>query len=451
MRTFNQLKWFYMMALSILLFASCDPLKIFGSSSTATYSLIPVEGLSASHISDDKFFYVNLYATYYVDAGFDPLDGLVYALDEGPGTDCKIPIEQESSEDLYCIMDVMEGDLWFHELHFGYNVPAGMCDFLSFETHWHFNQKMGYGPELVFECNNYFTGVITEGSPEIETRYCLGGCVAGILTNTDGDSSTVTTECLTGTSRTEVNQFCADLDRSEYDLANCCLGEYELRNQDGESIGLTNWGGRVGECIGGLGRISWEYFNENGLPLAVVTNALAEGYSDVYELPALVNVYGGARYPREKGRLQDPAFITANYWSDVENKDFLSNNPDFYISPTASELPADYLRPYTGKQGYPYVTWSCLDKAREVKHRIHLVIREWNTQEEFNSFISTEGSRGDPDVVGAEGSFCDYYEAEEADILRDTDCNDLTDVDNWDAAPSGSGGSYNPYPGIIYQ
>ena len=61
--------------------------------------------------------------------------------------------------------------------------------------------------------------------------------------------------------------------------------------------------------------------------------------------------------------------------------------------------------------GHPFITWSCLDNAKEVKHRIHLLIREWNTQEEFNRFKESNGSRGDPDTEGIEGSGCDYYEA----------------------------------------
>ena len=66
---------------------------------------------------------------------------------------------------------------------------------------------------------------------------------------------------------------------------------------------------------------------------------------------------------------------------------------------------------WTNLEGHPFITWSCLDKAKEVKHRIHLLIREWNTQEEFNRFKESNGSRGDSDIVGLEGSGCDYYES----------------------------------------
>ena len=79
-------------------------------------------------------------------------------------------------------------------------------------------------------------------------------------------------------------------------------------------------------------------------------------------------------------------------------------------------------------------TWSCLDSAHEVKHRIHLIIREWNTEEEFTKFVDSNGSRGDPNIGGSEGTDCDYYSLD--DRIPDTpkerkrffsNCNDMTD------------------------
>ena len=58
---------------------------------------------------------------------------VLYAMDDGPGTDCKISVNEESgTEDLYCMLDVMEGDLWYHEIELEYNVPPGMCSYLAF-------------------------------------------------------------------------------------------------------------------------------------------------------------------------------------------------------------------------------------------------------------------------------------------------------------------------------
>jgi hypothetical protein len=456
----KKLKWFYAIALSIWLFVSCDVLSAIGGSAlTETYSLIPTEGLSTTHIPNEEFFYVNLHAAYYIGEGFDALDSIIYAMDDGPGTDCKIPVEQESTEDLYCIMDVMEGDLWFHNIVLQYNVPAGMCDYLDFDVPWHFNQKIGYGPQSVYTCNRgSCQGGTTGGEPtlETETEYCLETCTvqqASELGDCEAQEDVTYSRCGGIVEREDPQNFCGTLDKSENDLANCCLGDYNLYDVE-SSVGKSGthseakWGGNVKDCIGGLGRTNWNSFNHAGFPITEVTATLKEGHSSTYEMPALIDKYEGHKNADKLNK--SPTFINANYWTDVENKEFTDSPPSFYKAPRAGTQMESHLRTLN-ELGYPYLSWTCLDKAREIKHRINLVIREWNTQEEYNSYKETSGGRGDPDVVGAEGSICDYYESEEEAILKDTDCNDFADVDDWDALDHGTGVGYNAYPEVIYQ
>ena len=88
-----------------------------------------------------------------------------------------------------------------------------------------------------------------------------------------------------------------------------------------------------------------------------------------------------------------------------------------------------------------------MDSAHEVMHRIHLIIREWNSQEEFLNFRESEGSRGDPDVGGVEGSDCDYYSQNETgNTIQFGDCNDAFDADDW----AEYGGS-RQHPEVIYK
>ena len=461
----NKIKWLYAFPVIVLLYAGCDVAGLFSGKSSAEFSLITeLAGVNTAHIPNDKFFYVNLKPGFYEGEGYNPLDALIYAMEDDPGTNCKIPVEEESTEDLYCIMDIMEGDLWYHSLVLEYNVPEGMCDFLDFQVPWHFNQKVGNGPPIVEQCDDYFTGCSDGDSStaETETRYCLrsslntSGCnrvAAGTGTGqrrpcSEDDTEEVTIGCIgDGGSREEVQDFCSSLDLSEVDLSNCCFGEYALVS--GDSTTYSNWGGDLRECIGGLGRISWSHYNQEGRPIILTENAERDGLIREYEIPSLISVYDGHRNTRVASE-KDPSFITANYWTDVEDKNFSENMPRFYRTPTSAQLPNAHLRPYD-VTGYPYLTWSCLNKAREIKHRIHLVIREWNTQEEFNTFVESKGGRGDPDLEGAEGSICEYYEAGEANILTDTECNDVWDVDNLESSEAGSGRLYNPYPEVIYR
>ena len=463
-------KRLYAVGFCAFLLISCDPTKLLGGkSSFSTYSLVPVEGLSSTHIPNEQFFYVNLEAAYYIGAGYDPLDALMYSMDEGPGTDCKIPVDQDSTEDLYCILDVVEGDLWFHNIVLEYNVPGGMCDYLGFDVPWHLNQRVGEGPARVYECTDFAPGCDPEPgqdgedptySVETESRYCLTECVSA--TCPDGTTTYISGCQGGGIGKTEVEEFCDDLDLSSANagLANCCMGTYTLisssssdSSSGGSSTGSssggreTEWGGNLEACLGGTGRLNWPHRNNEGRPITLIENTKEDGFKNTYEMPALIDNYDGYHTTIENP--QEPNFITSNYWTDVEDKNSEVTRPAFYSSPTDAQLPAEFLNPYN-VTGYPYFTWSCYDKGLEIKHRIHLVVREWNTIEEFNNFKESTGSRGDPDVVGAEGSFCDYYESDENNILKDTACDDAWDVDVWEQQNFGTGRSYNPYPHVIY-
>ena len=275
MKILHKLKWLYVLGLFIFFLVNCNPLGIFGiGSSSEISSLIPIDGLNTAHIPNESYFYININNSYYIGEGFEQLQTFIYAMDFGPGTDCKIKIpenpEEGNTEDLYCIMDIMELDLWFHKIILEYNVPPEMCDYLHVDVPWHFNQKVGYGPRNVYECTDYRTGTNDDGEPITETRYCLGGCTKHTTTTGEGEDAeetTVTIGCVGAGPVEDAQSFCSDLDKSENDLANCCLGEYNLINDSNTST-ESEWGGDLKECIGGLGRISWEdeYFTDDGIP-----------------------------------------------------------------------------------------------------------------------------------------------------------------------------------------
>ena len=121
--------------------------------------------------------------------------------------------------------------------------------------------------------------------------------------------------------------------------------------------------------------------------------------------------------------------------------------PDHERQETIS-LPTFDLHEYS-LRGYPYLTLECLDSNFESLHRVHLIIREWNTKEEFLNFQDSDGRSGDPDLDGEEGGDCPYYEADE--IFGSSDCNDFSDLDDYSGkvhplAPQCSG-----YPCIDYE
>ena len=504
MKKFYSRHFFVYVMACLWLFTSCD----FSLNRSRQYSIVSPDA-NIANIPTDDFFYVNIKSAFYTggQGGFDPLDFLIYAMDEGPGTDCKISVnEAPGTEDLYCMLDVAEGDLWYHEINLEYNIPPGMCAYAGFTPHWHYNQEVGEGPPYVvaseFGTGNNRKTVYSgcdsvpkilceqrtknrpeppeegqnsrdhsegswpeEGWGNASTTYTCpsagdDGCVkagregrtkyedeGGNRVDNEGDAvreyrcqkfDRCSANVSGHRSRVEDEQKVCKYNLSDKKgKGNCCLGEYTVL-KEGESSEEKEWGGDIKTCIGGLGRLEWptEGFNEAGFPITVVEESGSRGVNKEYKLNPLI----------EKIKTR-ASFPTANYFEGVEEKEGVSGLPDFY---TIGNTCGGGARCPTA---HPYLTWTCLDKHQNILHQINFVIREWNTQEEFIRF--KENGSGDPDIVGAEGSECDFYESEEKFQTHHVfgRCNDILSADDKDNDSSrwNDYGLKDPYPEINYE
>ena len=438
-----------------LAFFGCNLASLAGRSNYSRFASLDSYDDGTVSIPSGKFFYIRISRA---SGGFGRfIQHALYAEKEGPGTDCKIPVDEESTEDMFCMLEKMEGDLWAHDTTIEYNVPAGMCKYLAFQTHWHWNQNAGGGPERVYKCKRSSSGGGSGEDDDSSERYstsCIkcGDCKInrGKISEADcspsqesiksnwSDSDCKNTDEIpcskcTGDYPEEVEDLCPyDLSQENENLANCCTDSYNGYGgaEDGE------WGDSLEQCIGGLGRVNWDTKDKNGIPKGKVVNSEANGYIGTYKIPNIDSWYDGpARVNNQYGipaKVSGPSFVTANYYEDIE--DDTSNKPEFYNS--------NY------SVGYPYISWACLDSAHEVMHRILLVVREWNSQEEFLKFKESEGSRGNPDINGSEGSDCDYYSQSETGKLQFGECNDASDADDWRKFINNKAGRY---PHVIYK
>ena len=394
-------KSFYIAVILILAFATCD-LAFLNGNRSYQYSLVDENGNPIiSNIPTDDFFYINIKSAYYTGDSntFDPLDFELYAMNDGPGTDCKISVNEESgTEDLYCMLEISEGDLWYHEIKLEYNIPPAMCSYLAFMPHWHYNQPTGPGAQTVYECDIQ-TGM-SDGEPTTEKRYSLFEPLA----NRRCDLNRIF--------KKEIKNLCPYDKSEEEGLTNCCYGKYNLI---GEEANSGEWGEDLKQCIGGLARLNWDTFDKYGRPAVLVTQSGSKGINTQYELNPLIDkINTGFRV----------SLPSANYFSGMENKEWEDEaEPSFYTSNTTSTIQEKY-------KDAPFITWACLDQNKETKHAIRLIIREWNTQEEFVRFKESEGSSGDPDISGAEGSECENYEN---NVLQFGQCDDLMDADGFTA------------------
>ena len=431
-------KVFFVVGILLLAFSNCD----FSLNRSRQYSIVSPDELS--QIPADDFFYINIKSAFYTGEGFDPLDFVFYAREEGPGADCKVRFTEENSstEDLFCMLEVSEGDLYLHDINIEYNVPPGMCHYLSFRPHWHYNQKTGVGPKYVAQYKtrrrdengsiilNYIGCKV---KPEDETT--PGSCSNSNCSseeackNSDHDcndgedqagqwtSESAISICpknqQIGYNNEEHSQVCQYKRKIGDKDTNCCLGKYDLYEDGGLKEEEQPWGGdgSIKECIGGLARLNWNAFDDNGFPIPLVAPSGSSGVRETYELPNLLS--------KNKTR---HSFPTANFYDKIGEDDEPTFPPEYR---NRSKLTEFYPK------SYPYITWSCLDQNYEVRHQIHLIIREWNTQEEFLNFKESNGSSGDPDTGGDEGNGCDYYTANN-NARYFGKCNDLYDLDDQD-------------------
>jgi len=364
--------------------------------------------------------------------------------------DCGVNKGEESFEDIYCILDLNEADIGVlgqadRGIPIQYNIPRHMCEYTTFMAPWHWNYRSGIGPPVLRKYTVEETQqVVGNNENNDDEYYCIPvnnqcstpvpppvttRCIEAQLA---GDIPPEGAWCRIDEDNNLSKIFCPAWDHSinsdNISRPNCCLGTYEVTGGD-EGKEENDWGGNVKDCIGGPIRASdWDAYQETQygeLPIARIF------YSWIMDTPRETLVVG----PVNEGEVIFSSAPTATYFDGIEDLIFTDsscpNCPGMFLS--------DVNNPILGSAfiGYPYFTLECLDSNYEALHRIHLIIREWNTQEEFLSFQDSDGRSGDPDVDGEEGSDCPYYEADEALHHAHTDCNDFADLDDYLEASDG--------------
>ena len=531
--------------LSVLGFTGCD--WSFLNGGVATFASLDAEEddvFNERQIPQEEFFYVKVEDARSARRG-DRLDYLMYARHEGPGVACKVPVSQESSEDLYCMLDVLEGDLLFQDITLEYNVPENMCDYLEFKLPWHYNQKVDQGPHTIIS----FTD--DDGTIYSEYGSVLNDCEEGIFMCPDGNAPTpipdssifgcpgedipvclycgedgdspctitdnisdvtrpicsdgeltceskeakckpdegesTSADCAgpgtpscsasnefycgtgkspqpSGTSGDDIRFACEALsvDLEDTGLKNCCFGEYTEINYDKEGKRTERegeWGTDFGACIGGMARVN--PIGDRGQTVIVGPIKLENvpypkvygdsedirenGLDGTYRMEKIYTYVPVGDYQPGKGLYSGyigyKSAGSASCWGDEDGPEgcetedrnwpdaMYENNGDLLIPNFSSGGYVDDLK------GHPFFTWACLNRADEVMHRIHLIVREWNTEDEFNAYRESSGSRGTANENDGQDG-CNAYESDDW-ISYESECNDLPDVDDVESGKAG--------------
>ena len=289
-----------------------------GDWGAAGYSALPSVAFDSLEESDSNWFYIDMDEEYYRQSpsAAVPLYEISTTEEYGDSaqtdresvSNCEIEydpdleFEDNARKDIYCILDMMEKDLYLNRVALVYNVPKGMCNYTVVRPPWHFNQEIGRGPARLAKCTiGKKTGEDEDGNDECneEDKYfrlassgATGICPplkAGSACESDLGSRPTRRE-----GKDNLQDFCGEYDLTNLKLSNCCFGRYTVVDNDGEVDEQGKWPGELKNCIGGAGRTSWDAYDEVlGRPIPVIQHAAMDGYRAKYQITDIYTATGG--------------------------------------------------------------------------------------------------------------------------------------------------------------
>ena len=307
--------------------------------------------------------------------------------------------------DIDCIIDIPEGDLYTNGLIMKYNIPPSMCRYVRRTPYWYYNKEVGIGPaEIIYN-------VTTD----------TGGNVTAISCSVDG------TPGCTGHSEVELNQANRNAiciyDRSASGQSNCCFGNYTITTNTAVNAGPPTanivkgkWGGDMKNCIGGAGKTNWPAYTTAGFPATLIEQSKF-GLVGEYKINAPISTFSALSTTPVANYFHPTAHTHTGFVS------VRSTNKPFFVDPvddrSGTEIPNAQIS--VGSDAYVY---ECLDEAWQVKHRIRVYVREWDTYPDYLNYLASSGVVTAPDlgIGGIEPTNCPGVEGP---------CNDQYDNDDF--------------------
>ncbi len=375
------LKLFFIL-FAVNLFSCRGAIKTDASTATGTPTPTPVSPTAPQPVENSSGFNVKAIVN----------TELNYILHRGTGivsddfsAECKVDpsaVQGSTDSDIMCIAEAKELDLYFNGIAFRYNVPQSMCDYVKVETPYFYNNQPGVGPDIVI--NN-----VSNASPSTYLGYTIPANKY-LLVYSDAPGYTKVSEAIycPYDYKNKVNPF---VNGQVYpSFGNCCTGTFtsfvmstDLSSAISSSTQTGQlWNGKNSNCLAGPAMQTAPYEIQkvnktNGYPQIMYYNVLLSGINNAYRVVPPISM-----------DWSDNTYV-ANYFSSADHGGG-SNVPMAFRSVTSSTAPATQ----------PYYQFTCLDNHEEVKARIRIMVRDWNSAAEY-----ALGALGNPDAGGSETNF----------------------------------------------
>jgi len=344
--------------------------------------------------------------------------------------DGSTPCRAVAGQDVFCVVDMPELDMFFRGFKMNDALPGSMCKYRAFRPYFYNIAPVGLEPTSVFyEVDG--DDVLVAPGPTVPAD--LDSAADSVA---EADRADIWYKIagawfyhaqLYGDRATG-----ADAVRCPFDYTNvtsvpngrnCCKGKYYLMTRNGEgTVANSNeeWGGNLANCFEGPGIDSYEFKLEDNLPRKVIT--------DVDPDSGLLSSFTVAA-PITKDELDQPQIYASNFYVDDDHGDDV---------PAAAKV----IENYRAWNSAHYV-YECLDAHQEVKARIRVVAREWNLLAEYDKLLA--GTASNPDSLSDE----DPLSNSEEDSVADPE-SPINDYCDWKDITSGAGGGCIGRGGVGY-
>jgi len=315
-----------------------------------------------------------------------------------------------ANNDIECIVDAPEEDVYFHGITLQHNFPSDMCSYVSIRQFYYrygyYNGDTMNDPITYTKDSN---GKIRPGSPDTPVATTadpnalndLDLCDAGYVDATgcvvvEGDVPNVQS----GTPK-------CDWDYTASKGPNCCEGSYDLNiyewevNPGNSAQGkfvlresTGTWTGKKANCFAGPAfDVADATFSESGFPERKIHYVDDTGLNGKIAMPSSISKDSGTHY-------------LSNFYNSL------------FTTEASRDVPlAIQGDPDVAGGNSPSYEYICYDRGFEVKARIRMYIQEWNS---LNGFLNSKTTAGTPDVEGNETGF------------GGRPINDFWDWDDWE-------------------
>ena len=335
--------------------------------------------------------------------------------------DGETPCVAEEGEVITCIVDMNELDLYINGYTLEWSVPQSQCDYVGWMPYYYSWAPYGKMPLAVLY-NVDGDGIIQNngaGWTAIDTA--LPAAFAAVFNNADPcagvDNDVVYIFNVGGVytpichadifgapAATDADVRCP-WDYTQFDTgSSCCYGDYTTytyNTVDAEIQDATDadWGpdSNYANCFRGPGLDDSNAKTVLGLPAYIYTLVPAAGLTNSYAVASSISTS------------HDDQVYASNYFSAGDHTGNTATSSDTFHGETVSA-------PVNSAKGFPYYQLDCLDHDEELKAQIRIMVREWNTQANFEDFVAgtlasaDTAGQGDPYDVGFDEDNDDYYD-----------------------------------------